>query len=118
MNKFAAFLFVFAFYAFNANAQTPGSQPEICVTSPSQTFSYNQLCISASSSGGVVNLQNFGSSSGGLTLTQNGQPIGSSGLCSNMPRFACMYTDKNMNEGPARALAYTGRPAVVSGCLI
>lgn len=51
-----------------AQAQTPGAQPEFCVTSPSQTADYNQLCISASSSGGAISIINHGSATGGLSI--------------------------------------------------
>lgn len=60
---------------FSAQAQTPGAQPEFCVTSPSQTANYNQLCISASASGGVVSVTNFGSATGGLSFAQNGAGV-------------------------------------------
>lgn len=66
---------------FSAQAQTPGAQPEFCVTSPSQTANYNQTCISASASGGVIKVTNFGSATGGLNVgtitggTWNGNPI-------------------------------------------
>lgn len=51
-----------------AHAQTPGAQPEICVTSPSQTANYNQVCMAASSTGGTLGITNFGSATGGLTI--------------------------------------------------
>lgn len=60
-----------------AHAQTE----QICVTSPSQTASYNQLCIAASAAGGTVGVTNFGGATGGLGLglitsgTWNGSPI-------------------------------------------
>lgn len=66
---------------FSAHAQTPGAQPEFCVTSPSQTANYNQTCISASASGGAVQVNNFGTATGGLgvgTIASgiwNGSPI-------------------------------------------
>lgn len=54
-----------------AQAQTPGAQPEICVTSSSQTPNYNQLCMSASATGGNIAVNNFGSATGGLTFSGN-----------------------------------------------
>ena len=68
-------LILFVLWPFLAQAQTPGAQPEFCVTSPSQTANYNQLCISASSSGGQLGLTSFGSATGALSFTQNGIPI-------------------------------------------
>lgn len=53
---------------FSAQAQTPGAQPEFCVTSPSQTANYNQLCISASTSGGTIGITNFGSATGDINV--------------------------------------------------
>ena len=70
------FLLAFALYPLAACAQTPGAQPEFCVTSPSQTANYNQLCISASSSGGSLALTSFGSASGTLSITENGLVLG------------------------------------------
>lgn len=48
----------------------------VCVTSPSQTANYNQLCMSASSSGGSLALTNQGTATGGLALSQNGSILG------------------------------------------
>jgi len=80
MKKFLFFL-AFALWPFTGYAQTPGAQPEFCVTSPSQTTDYNQTCISASSSGGAIEVTNFGAATGGLGVgtitsgTWNGTPI-------------------------------------------
>lgn len=71
MKKFLLLL-AFSLLPFAAQAQTPGAQPEFCVTSPSQTANYNQLCISASSSGGEIAINNFGSATGGLNINPNG----------------------------------------------
>ena len=67
MKKFLALL-AFALWPLGAQAQTPGAQPEFCVTSPSQTANYNQLCISASSSGGQIAVTNSGTATGGLNI--------------------------------------------------
>lgn len=77
------FLFILALilFPFAAQAQVPGVQPEFCVTSSSQTANYNQVCISASSSGGMISVNNFGTATGGLNVgiitggTWNGNPI-------------------------------------------
>lgn len=80
MKKLLALL-AFALCPLAAQAQTPGAQPEFCVTSPSQTANYNQLCISASTTGGAIGVTNFGSAAGGLGVgtitsgTWNGSPI-------------------------------------------
>lgn len=66
---------------FSAHAQTPGAQPEFCLTSPSQTANYNQICISASAAGGAIQVANFGTATGGFNIgtitggTWNGNPI-------------------------------------------
>lgn len=48
-----------------AQAQTQ----QFCVTSPSQTANYNQLCISASSTGGALTLTNNGSATGSISIS-------------------------------------------------
>lgn len=69
MTRALSFLLVVAlFFSFAAYTQTPGAQPEICVTSPSQTVDYNLVCMSASSTGGTVGVTNFGNATGGLTI--------------------------------------------------
>jgi hypothetical protein len=79
--KYLFIFLAFALWPFAGYAQTPGAQPEFCVTSPSQTANYNQTCISASSSGGMIGVTNFGSATGGLNVgtitggTWNGNPI-------------------------------------------
>ncbi len=47
-------------------AQTPGAQPEFCITSPSQTANYNQLCMSVTNTGAAIGVTNFGSATGSL----------------------------------------------------
>ncbi len=47
-------------------AQTPGAQPEFCITSPSQTANYNQLCMSVTGTGAAIGVTNFGSATGSL----------------------------------------------------
>jgi hypothetical protein len=75
MKKLLTFL-AFALCPFAAHAQTPGAQPEICVTSPSQTANYNQLCISASAGGGAIGVTNFGTATGGLkAISTSAGPI-------------------------------------------
>lgn len=68
MKKLLAFT-AFVLCSSAAHAQTPGAQPEYCVTSQSQTANYNQLCISASLSGGAIAVHNFGSATGGLSTS-------------------------------------------------
>ncbi len=48
------------------HAQTPGAQPEFCITSPSQTANYNKVCMGVSATGGYVGLTNYGSATGAL----------------------------------------------------
>lgn len=69
-------LIAFLLLPFATSAQTPGAQPEFCVTSSSQTLNYNQLCISASPAGGQLGLTSFGSATGTLNVTQNGSVLG------------------------------------------
>lgn len=68
MKKFLSLL-AFVFFSFSAHAQVPGGQPEFCVTSASQTPNYNQLCMSVTGTGGTIGLTNFGSATGGLTVS-------------------------------------------------
>lgn len=78
MQKFL-FILALVLFSFAAQAQTPGAQPEFCVTSPSQTANYNQICLSASATGGNLGLTNFGAATGPLSITQNGVPVTPSG---------------------------------------
>jgi hypothetical protein len=50
-------------------AAAQAQSDQICVTSPSQTANYNQLCLTASSLGGKVSVTNFGSATGGLDIS-------------------------------------------------
>ncbi len=56
------------FFALPASAQTPGVQPEICVTSASQTADYNLVCLSATATGGRLGITNFGTATGNITV--------------------------------------------------
>lgn len=75
MKVLLAFLFIAA--TLPAYAQVSGAQPEICVTSSSQTPNYNRTCLRASENGGAVDVSNFGTATGNLAFTKNG--IGLSG---------------------------------------
>jgi hypothetical protein len=65
----AAYLLIFI---SQASAQVAGAQPEFCITSAAQTLNYNRLCLSVSSSGGAIDLTNFGTATGSLAV--NGFP--------------------------------------------
>lgn len=78
-----------------AQAQTD----QICVTSPSQTQNYNQLCMAASVNGGSLALTNQGSATGGLTITQDGSSI-LAGVDQNIPnQQSSNYTIQNTDCG-------------------
>lgn len=74
----------------NQSLRAQGATNETCVTSPSATVNYNQLCMSATASGGIINLQNVGSATGSLGLTVNGVPITlGGGITNGDPTTGC-----------------------------
>lgn len=66
MNKLIGTFIGLLFWCAIAQAQY---SDHMCVTSASQTLNYNELCLTASASGGNISVTNFGSASGGLTIS-------------------------------------------------
>lgn len=106
MKKLIA-LIAFTLLPLIARAQTPGAQPEFCVTSPSQTADYNQLCISASSSGGQIAVTNFGTATGGLTGTLSSLSIIAGTLAPGASAFSITATQPALPVASQKAVSWS-----------
>jgi hypothetical protein len=84
------------------------SGPGICQNSAAVSGPYNQICLSVTSSGGQLSLNNYNGATGGLTLAVNGATINSIGAISPITVNApTCFNDTNGNIKTCQLAATT-----------